>query len=140
MHYCRLSNCFKAAITEGENWPDEEEATKEDVTATLRSLRERNRQWGAIKEPDIRRLSSRKPDLIYRRPWRSGLRRNTVPVSFSTRFRRRTRCNELGIRWAHCWHPQILNHIIPAIPLLERPAYTHAHHCNVRPTPALVCA
>jgi hypothetical protein len=29
---------FDASITEGENWPDEEEATKEDVAATLRSL------------------------------------------------------------------------------------------------------
>jgi hypothetical protein len=47
---------FDASITEGENWPDEEEATKEDVTATLRSLnealvKERTRQWGA-KEPE----------------------------------------------------------------------------------------
>src|ERR1700687_973785 len=44
---------FNAAITEGENWPDEEEATPEDVTATLRSLnealaKERTRQWGEI--------------------------------------------------------------------------------------------
>jgi hypothetical protein len=48
---------FKAAITEGENWPDEEEATKEDVTAALRSLNEalgeeRTRQSG-VKEPEI---------------------------------------------------------------------------------------
>jgi hypothetical protein len=47
----------EAAVAEGENWPDEEEATKEDVTATLRSLnealvKERTRQWGA-KEPEI---------------------------------------------------------------------------------------
>ncbi len=45
---------FKAAVTEGENWPDEEDATKQDVTATLRSLnealvKERTRQWGEIK-------------------------------------------------------------------------------------------
>jgi hypothetical protein len=49
---------FDASITEGENWPDEEEATPEDVTATLRSLnealvKERTRQWGEIKEPGI---------------------------------------------------------------------------------------
>ena len=49
---------FKASITEGENWPDEEEATKEDVTATLRSLnealvKERTRQWGEIREPKL---------------------------------------------------------------------------------------
>ena len=48
---------FDASITEGENWPDEEEATNEDVTATLRNLNEalvteRTRQWGA-KEPEI---------------------------------------------------------------------------------------
>jgi hypothetical protein len=48
---------FDASITEGENWPDDEEATKEDVTATLQSLndalvKERTRQWGA-KEPEI---------------------------------------------------------------------------------------
>ncbi len=49
---------FDASIAEGENWPDEEEATKEDVTATLRSLnealaKERTRQWSEIKEPEI---------------------------------------------------------------------------------------
>jgi hypothetical protein len=49
---------FDASITEGENWPDEEEATPEDVTATLRSLndalvKERTRQWGEIKEPEM---------------------------------------------------------------------------------------
>jgi hypothetical protein len=48
---------FKAAITEGENWPDEEHASREDATAVLRSLnaalaKERTRQWGA-KEPEI---------------------------------------------------------------------------------------
>jgi hypothetical protein len=49
---------FDASITEGENWPDEEVATPEHVTATLRSLnealvKERTRQWGKIKEPEI---------------------------------------------------------------------------------------
>jgi hypothetical protein len=49
---------LNAAITEGENWPDEEEATKEDVTATLRNLnealaKERTRQWSEISEPKI---------------------------------------------------------------------------------------
>jgi hypothetical protein len=48
---------YKAAITEGENWPDEDEATGEDVTAVLQNLnaalvKERTRQWGA-KEPQI---------------------------------------------------------------------------------------
>jgi hypothetical protein len=48
---------FDASITEGEKWPDDEEATKEDVAATLRSLnealiKERTRQWDA-KEPEI---------------------------------------------------------------------------------------
>ncbi len=43
---------------EAENWPDEEEATKEDVEATLRRLnealaKERTRQWSEIKEPEI---------------------------------------------------------------------------------------
>jgi hypothetical protein len=49
---------FKAALNKGENSPDEEEATNEDVTATLRRLnealvKERTRQWGEIKEPKI---------------------------------------------------------------------------------------
>ncbi len=49
---------FDASITEGENWPDEEEATKEDVETALRGLnealvKERTRQWGEIKEPEI---------------------------------------------------------------------------------------
>jgi hypothetical protein len=49
---------FDASITVGENWPDEEEATTEDVTAAIRSLndaliKERTRQWGEIKEPEI---------------------------------------------------------------------------------------
>ena len=49
---------FNATISEGENWPDEEDPTNEDVTATLRSLndalaKERTRQWGEIKEPKI---------------------------------------------------------------------------------------
>jgi hypothetical protein len=48
---------FEATIVEGENWPDEEDATKEDVTAVLQNLnaalvKERTRQWGA-KEPEI---------------------------------------------------------------------------------------
>ena len=48
---------FKAAITEGENWPDEEEDSQEKVTAVLQNLnaalvKERTRQWGA-KEPEI---------------------------------------------------------------------------------------
>jgi hypothetical protein len=47
----------KAAITEGENWPDEDEATGEDVTAVLQNLnaalvKERTREWGA-KKPEI---------------------------------------------------------------------------------------
>jgi hypothetical protein len=48
---------YKAAITEGENWPDEDEATGEDVTAVLQNLnaalvKERTREWGA-KKPEI---------------------------------------------------------------------------------------
>jgi hypothetical protein len=48
---------FKAAVTEGENWPNEENASGEDADAVLRSLnealvKERTRQWGA-KEPEI---------------------------------------------------------------------------------------
>jgi hypothetical protein len=48
---------FKAAITEGEDWPDNEEVPREKVDATLRSLNdalstERTRQWGS-KEPQI---------------------------------------------------------------------------------------
>jgi hypothetical protein len=48
---------FKAAITEGENWPDEENASGEDVDAVLRSLnqalvKERTRQWRG-KRPKI---------------------------------------------------------------------------------------
>ena len=48
---------FKAAITEGEDWPDNEEVSPGKVDATLRSLnealiKERTRQWGS-KEPQI---------------------------------------------------------------------------------------
>jgi len=48
---------FKAAITEGENWPDHDEGSQEEVEAVLQSLnaalvKERTRQWGA-KEPEI---------------------------------------------------------------------------------------
>ena len=48
---------FKAAITEGENWPDHEEVPQGKVAATLRSMnealiKERTRQWGS-KEPQI---------------------------------------------------------------------------------------
>ncbi len=48
---------FKAAITEGENWPDNEEVPRGKVDAALRSLNialaeERTRQSGA-KEPEI---------------------------------------------------------------------------------------
>jgi hypothetical protein len=48
---------FKAAMTEGENWPGEEDATVEDVTTVLQNLnaalvKERTRQWGA-KKPKI---------------------------------------------------------------------------------------
>ena len=48
---------FKAAITEGEDWPDNEEVSPRKVDATLRSLnealiKERTRQWGS-KEPQI---------------------------------------------------------------------------------------
>ena len=49
---------FKAAITEGENWPDDrEEESQEKVEAVLQNLNaaltiERTRQWGA-KEPQI---------------------------------------------------------------------------------------
>jgi hypothetical protein len=42
---------FKAAITEGETWPDEEQVLREKVEAVLQSLnealvKERTRQWG----------------------------------------------------------------------------------------------
>jgi hypothetical protein len=48
---------FKAAITEGENWPDHEEVPQGKVAATLRSMnealiKERTRQWGS-NEPQI---------------------------------------------------------------------------------------
>ena len=49
---------FKASITEGENWLDnDEEDSQETVDAVLQSLnaalvKERTRQWGA-KEPEI---------------------------------------------------------------------------------------
>jgi hypothetical protein len=48
---------FEAAITEGENWPDDEEGSQEKVNAVLQSLnealaKERTRQSGA-KEPQI---------------------------------------------------------------------------------------
>jgi hypothetical protein len=49
---------FKAAITEGENWPDDhEEESQEKVDAVLQNLnvalvKERTRQWGA-KKPEI---------------------------------------------------------------------------------------
>jgi hypothetical protein len=48
---------FKAAITEGENWPEHDEESQEKVTAVLQSLnevlvKERTRQWGA-KKPEI---------------------------------------------------------------------------------------
>jgi hypothetical protein len=68
---------FHASITEGENWPDEE-----DMTATLRSPQGTHPAGGEIKEPKIRRLTSRKLDLIYRRLWP----RNTDIVSIFGRF------------------------------------------------------
>jgi hypothetical protein len=48
---------FKAAITEGENWPDHDEGSREKVDAVLQNLnaalvKERTRQWGA-KKPEI---------------------------------------------------------------------------------------
>jgi len=48
---------FKAAVNEGENWPDEEEIPREKVEAVLQSLnaalvKERTRQWGG-REPKI---------------------------------------------------------------------------------------
>jgi hypothetical protein len=48
---------FKAAITEGENWPDHDEDSQEKVDSVLQNLnaalvRERTRQRGA-KEPEI---------------------------------------------------------------------------------------
>jgi hypothetical protein len=49
---------YKAAITEGENWPDDhKEESQEKVDAVLQNLnaalvKERTRQWGA-KEPEI---------------------------------------------------------------------------------------
>jgi hypothetical protein len=48
---------FKAAITEGENWPDHDEGSQDKVDAVLQNLnaalaKERTRQWGA-KEPEI---------------------------------------------------------------------------------------
>jgi hypothetical protein len=48
---------FKAAITDGENWPEPEEESQEKVDAVLQSLnealvKERTRQWGA-KKPKI---------------------------------------------------------------------------------------
>jgi hypothetical protein len=48
---------FKAAITEGENWPDHDEGSQEKVDAVLQNLnaalvKERTRQWGG-KRPKI---------------------------------------------------------------------------------------
>ena len=48
---------FKAAITEGEDWPDHDDDSQEKVDAVLQNLnaalvKERTRQWGA-KEPEI---------------------------------------------------------------------------------------
>jgi hypothetical protein len=48
---------FKAAITEGENWPDHDEGSQEKVDAVFQNLnaalaKERTQQWGA-KEPEI---------------------------------------------------------------------------------------
>jgi hypothetical protein len=57
---------FKAAITEGENWLDHEEGSQEEADAMLKSLnealvKERTRQWGEIKEPEI----SNDPEAAY---------------------------------------------------------------------------
>lgn len=81
---------FDASITEGENWPDEEEATTEHVTATLRSLnealaKERIRQWGEIKEPDI----SNDPDAAHLQ--KSGL---DLPKSVAERTVKEHRCRQ----------------------------------------------
>ena len=64
---------FKAAITEGENWPDHDEDSQEKVDAVLRSLnealiKERTRQWGAKKpkisdDPDAAHLQKAGLDL-----------------------------------------------------------------------------
>ena len=81
---------FGASITEGENWPDEEEATTEHVTATLRSLnealaKERIRQWSEIKEPDI----SNDPDAAHLQ--KSGL---DLPKSVAERTVKEHRCRQ----------------------------------------------
>ncbi len=80
---------FDASIVEGENLPVEGEATTDDVTAVLQKLnaalvKESTRQWGA-KETEIsddrEAIHLQKPS-IYRRQWRSGLRRSNAIASF----------------------------------------------------------
>ena len=99
---------FDASITECENWPDEEEATKEDVTAVLRNLnaalvKERTRQWGA-KEPEIsddteaahlQKSGLDLPKTVAERTAKEHRHRQFLEARQS-----RTRCNELDTRLA----------------------------------------
>jgi hypothetical protein len=64
---------FKAAITEGENWPEPDEESQEKVEAVLQNLnaalvKERTRQWGSKKlqisgDPEAARLQEVGLDL-----------------------------------------------------------------------------